>query len=522
MHLLLALRSAFPLLRRRPFPCGDLRVVGVAAAMLLVPAAPEALAQRRPAPSRPPARTTAARPASTRVAERPTNVIYFITDGFGPASVTFAREYVHETTGRRSLAFDPYLTGALQTWATDSRVTDSAAGGTALATGHKSYNGAIAVDTTGHVLATLLEGAKAQGMATGVVVTSRITHATPACFTAHVGSRAEEDEIARQQMRLAPDVMMGGGRRHFLPTGVDVGRRRDGLNLLDSLRAKGFTVATDRAGFDRATARPFAALFSSDHMAYEIDRVPAQEPSLAEMTTKALAMLTAPARTGRSSGAGRGFFLMVEASRIDHAAHGNDAAAHLHDILAYEEAFRAALDFQRRNPGTLIVATSDHETGGLTLGRNINGVGRYFWHPEVLRSERASYDVLLPALRTAYAADTTAAGAFQLLADRFGLADLTAAERGALKNAMRSAPARLNGLLSEAVGQRATIAWTTGGHTAVDVNVYATGPGADQFRGNRPNDAMGATVARLLGLDLAALTARMRQTAPVYPHGAGE
>ena len=505
---------------RLPFAVRSAMPTGVAALLLLVPAAPEALAQRRPA--RPAAaRATAARPAPTRAAERPTNVIYFVTDGFGPASVTFAREYVHETTGRRSLAFDPYLAVALQTWATDSRVTDSAAGGTALATGHKTYNGAIAVDTTGRVLATILEGAKTQGMATGMVVTSRITHATPACFSAHVGSRAEEDEIARQQMRLAPDVMIGGGRRYFLPTGVGDGRRRDGLNLLDSLRAKGFTVATDRAGYDRATARPFVGLIADNHMAYEIDRVPAEEPSLAEMTTKALALLTAPPSSGRAAPA-KGFFLMVEASRIDHAAHGNDAAAHLHDILAYEQAFQAALDFQRRHPGTLIVATSDHETGGLTLGRNLGGVGRYFWHPEVFRTERASYDVVLPELRAAYAADTTAAGAWRVLADRMGLADLSAAERSALKNAMRSAPARLNGLLTEAVAQRATIAWTTGGHTAVDVNVYAVGPGADQFRGNRPNDAMGATVARLLGLDLAGLTARMRLTAPVYPRGAGE
>lgn len=477
--------------------------VAFLAALLVLPvAAPDASAQRR----------------TPRPASQPTNVIYFVTDGFGPASVTFAREYVQATTGRRSLAFDPYLVGSLQTWATDSRVTDSAAGGTALATGHKTYNGAIAVDTTGRVLATVLEAAKARGLATGVVVTSRITHATPACFTAHVGSRAEEDEIARQQMRLAPDVLMGGGLRHYLPADVTLsgmaGRRRDGYNLLDSLRAKGFTVATDRAGFDRATRAPFVGLFAADHMAYDVDRDAAREPSLAEMTTKALTMLQ-----GRSP---RGFFLMVEASRIDHAAHGNDAAAHLFDILAYERAFQAALDFQRTHPGTLVVATSDHETGGLTLGRNLDGVGRYFWHPEVFTSERESYDVLLPALRSAIRTDTTGASALAVLSDRMGLSTLSEGERAELVAALRRQPGRVQGLVTEVVARRATIQWTTGGHTAVDVNVYAAGPGADRFRGNRPNDAMGRTVGQLLGLDLDGLTARLRRTAPVYPKGAGE
>ncbi|MBE2187224.1 MAG: alkaline phosphatase [Rhodothermales bacterium] len=473
-------------------------VAALAALLVISVAAPDASAQRR----------------TPRPSAQPTNVVYFITDGFGPASVTFAREYMQATTGRRNLAFDPYLVGALQTWATDSRVTDSAAGGTALATGHKTYNGAIAVDTAGRALATLLEAAQDRGMATGVVVTSRITHATPACFTAHVGSRAEEDEIARQQMRLAPDVMMGGGLRHFLPADVAPGRRRDGLNLLDSLRAKGFTVATDRAGFDRATRAPFVGLFAADHMAYDVDRDAAREPSLEEMTEKALAMLQ-----GRSP---RGFFLMVEASRIDHAAHGNDAAAHLFDILAYERAFQAALDFQRTHPGTLVVATSDHETGGLTLGRNLDGVGRYYWHPEVFRSEQASYDVLLPALRTAIQTDTTGAAALAVLANRMGLYNLSEAERADLVAALRRQPGRVQGLVTEAIARRATIQWTTGGHTAVDVNVYAAGPGADRFRGNRPNDAMGRTVAQLLGLDLDALTTRLRRTTPVYPRGAGE
>lgn len=468
---------------------------------------PTASAQRR-APERP--------AAATAAAERPRNVVYFVTDGFGPASVTMARDYVQATTGRRTLAFDPHVVGTVQTWATDSRVTDSAAGGTALASGVKTYNGAIGVDTTGMAVATVLEGAKARGMATGVVVTSRFTHATPAAFTAHVGSRAMEAEIARQQVALAPDVMMGGGRRFFLPPDVPGGVRRDGANLLDTLRGKGFTVATDRAGFDAARRAPFAAFFSNDHMAYEIDRDDTREPSLAEMTTAAIRMLEA-------KGGARGFFLMVEASRIDHAGHANDAAAHLHDILAFEAAWQVAVDYARRSGSTLVVSTSDHETGGLTLGRNgANGQGIYAWHPEMLRPAVASNDVVLPLLREAIASDTTGASALDVLLERLDLADLDATERDDLVDALRRRPGRLAGVVNEFVGRRALVAWTTTGHTAVDVNLYAYGPGSRAFAGNLPNDLVGRRVAELMRIDLAPLTRTLRTRIPRQARGPGE
>ncbi len=489
------------------------------AALLAAPLALPTAAQPRRAP-RPVARP-AVRPAAEAM---PRNVIYFITDGFGPASVTFARDYVNATEGRRQLTFDPYVTGTVQTWATDSRVTDSAAGGTALAAGVKTYNGAIGVDTMGMAVATVLEGARARGMATGVVVTSRFTHATPASFTAHVGSRAMEDEIARQQVTLAPDVMMGGGRRHFLPPDVPGGRRRDGQNLLDTLRAKGFTVATDRAGFDAAHRAPFAAFFTDDHMAYEVDRVPAREPSLAEMTARAIEMLDARARTlpRRTDGRPQGFFLMVEASRIDHAGHANDAAGHLHDILAFERAWTVALDYARRSGSTLVLSTSDHETGGLTLARNVDGRGIYAWHPETLVRRRASNDVLMPALAAAARADTSGASALALLRDTMGLDDLTAAETADLHAALRGSPGRVPGIVNEFVARRALIAWTTNGHTAVDVNLYATGVGSAPLRGNLPNDAVGRAVADALGLDLAALTRELRLRIPRQARGPGE
>ncbi len=492
----------------------------VGALVFAAPLADGAAAQRRPtaAPRVTSPRPAAARPPTARPPARPQNVVYFITDGFGPASATFARDYIVATERRSQLAFDPYLTGTVQTWATDSRVTDSAAGGTALAAGVKTYNGAIAVDTTGRAVATILEGAKARGMATGIVATSRITHATPASFTAHVGSRAMEDEIARQQVTLAPDVIMGGGRRHFLPASAPGGRRRDGQNLLDTLRAKGFAVATDRAGFDAARRAPFVALFADDHMAYEVDRDAAREPSLAEMTARAIEMLDARQRaTG-----GRGFFLMVEASRIDHAGHGNDAAGHLHDILAFERAWTVAVDYARRSGSTLVLSTSDHETGGLTLGRNIDGRGLYEWRPRSLTRRRATMEALMPALTAAQRADTSGAAALALLTGRLGLDDLTRADSADVLSALRTAPGRVAPVVQEIIARRAVIGWTTNGHTAVDVNLYATGPGSDAFRGNMDNADVGRAVAAALRLDLAPITRELRLRIPRQARGPGE
>ncbi len=428
--------------------------------------------------------------------QRPKNVIFFITDGFGPASVTFARDYAVAVEGRDRLAFDSLLTGTVRTWATDSRVTDSAAGATALATGHKSYNGAIAVDTSGQPLATLVEAAEKKGMATGLVVTTRITHATPAGFSAHVARRASENDIAAQQAAQGIDLFIGGGARHFLPESAG-GKRTDGRDLLAEMQAGGYTVVRDRAGYDALAKTPAIALLQLDQLAYEIDRDETDEPSLEEMTKKAIDLL---------KGDPDGFFLMVEASRIDHAGHENDAAAHLHDILAFDKAIAAAVAFARRDGHTLVLSTSDHETGGLTLGRNLKGYGVYEFHPERLQPAKMSQMRI---------AERIVAGenAGALLQSEMGIPsrDLKDDERQLLDAAVATGKAQdVNFALSEIVARRVVIGWTTKGHTGVDVNLYAWGPGREQLRGNWGNDEVGQRVAALLGLDLDGLTRSLR------------
>ena len=426
---------------------------------------------------------------------RPRNVILFVADGCGPASFTYARDYVRYQGGGEFLAIDPLQVGSIHTYSTNSRVTDSAAGATAFSAGIKTYNGAIAVDTLRQPVATILEAAEARGMATGLVATSTITHATPASFSAHVHNRGMVTVIAAQQMEQGIEVMFGGGVEDFLPKSQG-GNRGDERNLLEEAAAKGYQVVRDRNAFLDVDETPVLGLFSVGQMDFDIDRDPEQQPSLAEMTARAIDLLKDDPD---------GFFLMVEASRIDHAAHANDAAGHLHDILAFDKAVAAALDFARQDGQTLIVSTSDHETGGLTLGRNVDNQPMYTWNPEVI--ER------IPASHGGLAAIAQREGKMPCdVLKEYAEIECTEAEVAEFAQAL-AGEASLNFTLAEVISRRVWVGWTTGGHTAVDVNLYAFGPGRDRFVGHHDNTAVGQLLAELMDFDLQALTEEIRQEA---------
>ncbi|MDT0633125.1 alkaline phosphatase [Rubrivirga sp. S365] len=452
-----------------PRPARSLLPLAAALALL---AAPPATAQDLPdAPSARPVALDASRPTP---AGQPRNVVLMIADGFGPASATLGR-----AAKGAPLALDSVLVGTAETSATDSRVTDSAAGATAYSCGIKTYNGAIAVDADGAPCRTLLEAAEDRGMATGLVATSRITHATPASFAAHVARRSEEPEIARQMAASGVDLLFGGGRRFFTapPEGAAAPAGAWG--------GAGGTLATDRSGYDAIDRLPAAALLADSHLAYEIDRDETDQPALADMAVKALDLLAAS-----PDGEERGFFLLVEGSRIDHAAHGNDPAAHLGDILAYDDAVAAVLAWAARDGNTLVVSTADHETGGLTLGRD----GVYVWDPAPLLAATASFERMRE--RVADGEDAAA-----VLEEGTG-APLPEGAADAARGAVRAEDtAALAALVTTIESEPAGVAWTTSGHTAVDVNVYAWGPGAGRFRGAMGNDAAGRALFEALGLD---------------------
>ena len=407
--------------------------------------------------------------------DRPRNIILFISDGCGPASFTLARDFLRTQGRGTQLALDGIRVGSVQTYASDALITDSASSATAYACGVKTRNGKIGMGPDSTAMPTVLEIAVAAGMRTGLVATSRVTHATPASFAAHVQNRGMESEIAAQMMSSGVDLILGGGQRFFLPKSAG-GARDDARDLLAEARASGYSVVTPGQRLDTIRQLPALGLFADDHLPYEVDREKNVMPSLAEMTRTALNLL---------SDDPDGFFLMVEGSRIDHAAHDNDLGGHLNDIIAYDEAIRTGLDFAAGDGETLVISVSDHETGGLTVGRSVDGRSRYTWHPEVAAALTGSNDAIRAAINDRGATPEEAVRQYT------GITDLSDVELDALSRATGLAA---NTVLGEIVGRRAFIGWTTGGHTAVDVNLYAYGPGSSAFHGHLDN----AEVGRLL------------------------
>ena len=324
------------------------------------------------------------------VAATPKNIVFFLGDGMGLTTQTAARIYKVGEAGDLTMDTLPE-TAFVRTYSNNAQVTDSAPSMAAYMTGVKMNNEVISMtpetsafdaagkdylngtDSTcpqsgnGKPVTTLLEIAKAAGMGTGAVTTTRITHATPAATFSHICHRDGENNIAAQAVPGGAgyngalgdgvDVLLGGGRQFFLPATAG-GKRTDGRDLTAELKAKGYTYVQDKAGFDgvATTTKKLVGLFTSSHMAYDIDRDASKEPSLAEMTGKAIDLL------GQNP---KGFFLMVEGGRIDHALHDTTARKALQDTVAFDDAIKAAIDkMQAKDPGlanTLIVVTADHD-----------------------------------------------------------------------------------------------------------------------------------------------------------------
>ena len=435
-----------------------------------------------------------ATPGAALPASRPRNVILVVADGCGPAAVGLGR-----MVAGRPLALDSILVGALQTRSASSRVTDSAAAATALATGVKTRNTVVGLDPEGRPLGSVLEAAVARGLATGLVTTSSLTDATPAGFLAHLEDRHEQDAIAAQVLERGLDVLLGGGRDRFLPEDRG-GRRTDGRDLVAEARRRGVRVAGTPAELAAARETPLLGLFAPGNIDLELDRDPARQPSLEEMLVKALALL---------EGRGAGFLLVAEGARIDDAGHDNDPAALARDVVATDRAVAAALAFARRDGRTLVVVVADHETGGLTLGRRVGSESVHDMRPEALLGARAS---------TWRMADSVLAGADPVgVAERnTGFADLTEAEKALLRASAGSRDSLLDAL-RDIESVRAEVAWSTGWHTATDVLLHAFGPGRERFAGLHDNTDVARIIAGLLGLDLEAATARLRNASARTP-----
>jgi alkaline phosphatase len=272
------------------------------------------------------------------------NVIFLIGDGMGIATL-----YAGMTVSENPLNIEKCtVTGLQKTFSADNYITDSAAAGTALACGTKTNNGVIGQDPQGNKLKSILDIADEKGLATGIVVVTDITDATPASFVAHSASRGNADDIALDFLKTDLDVFIGGGYNHF-------GKRKDGINLIDSLKMKGYEVDTTMAAVAQSKASKLVALTDPLACPYRLN---GRGPMLAVGSKKALDILSKNKR---------GFFLMIEGSHIDHGGHDNNQDVLVEETLDLDEAIGLALDFANADGHTLVVITSDHETGGVTL-----------------------------------------------------------------------------------------------------------------------------------------------------------
>ena len=273
----------------------------------------------------------------------PKNIILMIGDGMGLVQV-----YSAMTANGGHLFLENFKNcGFSKTYSSDNYITDSAAGGTALSSGVKTYNGAIGVGPDKKPIPNIRELAEKKGMKTGLVSTSAITHATPAAFIAHVDSRGSYEDIAADFLKTDIDVFIGGGVKNFE-------QRKDGRNLSKELKNKGYQIIYSVEDMKKVTAGKLAGLTAPEHNA----PMPERGEMLVPATQTAINLL---------SQSKKGFFLMVEGSEIDFLAHENKTPGVVLETLDFDRAIGAALKFAVSNGETLIIVTADHETGGMTI-----------------------------------------------------------------------------------------------------------------------------------------------------------
>ena len=294
----------------------------------------------------------------------PENIIFMIGDGMGFNIVEMTEHLYRDQlyNGKLAMNYIPQLSSHTS-YSQDNQTTDSAAGGTALATGYKTANGVVAMDPdAAREYKSTLELAAEKGKSTGVIATKSVTDATPAAFTAHVSSRYEHSLIATQQMEAIKDgtldLLLGGGRDYFTD-----GNNGDRLN---QAVGAGQINYSDRFEFSQNDALPMLGLYSEDAM----DTYDETLPTLAEMTSLALERLSVDEN---------GFFLMVEGSQIDTYAHDNKLEESAHEAYEFDKAIAVVLDFIKNNPDTVLIVTADHETGGLILPEELDDVTANFY-----------------------------------------------------------------------------------------------------------------------------------------------
>lgn len=440
-------------------------------------------------------------------------VFYFIGDGMGLNQVNTTEMYLGEQQGRigtEPLCFASFpVAGMATTFSTSNSITDSAAGGTALATGVKTYNGAIGVDANKERVMSVAERAKRAGKKVGVTTSVSIDHATPAAFYGHQPDRSMYYEIALQLPEAGFDFYAGSG---FLKPARTFDKK-DAPSIYPIFEQAGYTIAR---GLDEYEAKADGAGkmilmqkegANSSSLPYAIDRSEG-DLTLAQITESAIDFLSRDNK--------KGFFLMVEGGKIDWACHSNDPATMVKEIIDMDNAVRVAYEFYKKHPKeTLIVITADHETGGLALGNS-----NYTLNLKSLDCQKQSVDLLsraLTDLRKSKGNKATWEDVKALLTERMGFwGELTPTweQEKMLRDEFESSFVRnkvvfeeslysktepLAAVAKKVLSQMSKLGWTTGSHSAEYVPVFAVGAGSKLFMGKMDNTDIPKRIAKAAG-----------------------
>ena len=416
----------------------------------------------------------------------PKYIFYFIGDGMGPSHVLGTELYLGEQAGKigrpQPLCFTSFPYSAfVTTFSASNGVTDSAASGTALATGHKTNNGHIGTAPDGSPVYSVAYAAKESGFAVGVATTVCINHATPGAFYAHNNSRNNYHDIAQEMLTAGYDFYAGGDAKC---------NEEQRTALYAKAKEQGYTIAR---GYDDYIAKADDAkkmmLYQkniSEGLPYTIDRTE-EDLTLAQITEAAIDFLKEKSK--------KGFFLMVEGGKIDYASHSDDAATMFNEVLDFNAAIAEALEFYKKHKNeTLIIVTADHETGGLVLGYS----GAYALNLKALANQKVSEDKLKEIMRTK---------AMQRMPLRWEEMQNTIAENTGLWRELKpskSEEQKMKQLFEEGesnpqkrvekfeaiatvakntVNRIALVSWASPNHSGTFVPLFAIGKEADKFHG---------------------------------------
>lgn len=440
--------------------------------------------------------------AISATGKNPKYIFYFIGDGMGPSHVLGTELFLGEKQGKigrpSPLCFTQFPnTAFVTTFSASNGVTDSAASGTALATGHKTNNGHLGVTPAGEPVYSVAHAAKKAGYAVGIATTVCINHATPGAFYAHNKSRNNYHEIAQDMLTAAYDFYAGGDVKCN-----DTQR----AELYTKAEKQGYTIARGYTDYlakaDDAKKMMLYQKEASEGIPYNIDRTP-DDLTLAQITEAAIDFLADKSK--------KGFFLMVEGGKIDYASHSDDAATAFQEVLDFDAAIAEAVKFYKKHKDeTLIIVTADHETGGLVLGYS----GAYTLNLKALDHQKASEDKLKSILRTK---------ALQRMPLRWediksvvsentglwGALTPSKQEEQAMKNLFdegENNPQKrvekfeaIATVAKNAVNRIALVSWASPNHSGTFVPLFAIGEDADEFHGIIDNTDIPKIIKRIAG-----------------------